>query len=217
MGLQRLELIVKSIFLSASISDPTDKKAVPADPLMIHAAVRSFLALVLGRRRIVWGGHPSITPMVRAACSNLSLDYLDCVTLYQSEFFLEKFPRDNDVFRDIIIVPKGVDKKASLKAMRTAMFKENEFESAVFIGGMAGITDEYQLLHTLQPDSTLVPLFGTGGVASQLALKQGYDPRADPNPTDFTRQLVERLNVYPSESRNTAAVANESKKNKIKP
>lgn len=208
---------MKSIFLSASIPDPASKKQIPADPLMIHAAVRSFLALVLGRRHIVWGGHPSITPMVRAACSDLGLTYLDCVTLYQSEFFTDDFPEDNDAFKDIVIVPKSVDKAASLEALRTAMFEENEFESAVFIGGMAGIDDEFQLLRSLQPHSTLVPLFGAGGVAGQLALKHGYNPDGDPNPTDFTRQLVEKLNVHPSEPRDTAALANKTKKSKFRP
>lgn len=205
---------MKSIFLSASLPDPASKNHFPVDPLLIHAAVRSFLALVLGRRHIVWGGHPSITPMVRAACSDLGLKYLDCVTLYQSDFFKDDFPKDNDAFNNMIIVPKGADKADSLAALRNTMFKENEFESAVFIGGMGGIKDEFQLLSSLQPQSTLVPLFATGGVARQLALTHGYDPDGDPNPTDFTRQLVEKLNVHPSEPRTTAARANKNTKSR---
>jgi len=189
------------IFLSASIPEQGEPGVPEADPLLIHAAIRAFLALVLGRRHIVWGGHPSITPMVHAACSDLGLEYLDCVTLYQSLFFKDVFPADNEHFDNIVYIPEGADLETSLNALRQAIFIENDFDGAVFIGGKKGVEDEYILLQNLQPHAVLVPIHAPGGTASDLALRAGYQPDADEYATDFTSLLIERLGVTPSEPR----------------
>lgn len=72
MGNRRLELIMSAIFLSASIPVPGRGNFYKtADPFLIQTAVREFVTLALGRRMIVWGGHPAITPMVWAVCTDL--------------------------------------------------------------------------------------------------------------------------------------------------
>src|SRR5258705_4522652 len=38
----------------------------------------------LGRRLLVWGGHPAITPMIWAAANDMGVDYGAWVHLYQS-------------------------------------------------------------------------------------------------------------------------------------
>ncbi len=61
-----------SIFLSASV--PIEGRGnfyETANPFLIQFAVREFLTVCLGRRHIVWGGHPAITPMVWSVCEDL--------------------------------------------------------------------------------------------------------------------------------------------------
>src|SRR5947207_7693613 len=132
---------MKEVFLSASVPAKGRKYCRSSDPVLIHAAVRAFAMLVLGRRRIVWGGHPSITPMLWAACESLGVKYAKCVTLYQSLYFDEFFPEANAHFRNVKYVKKAKTKTASLYAMRVAMLRRPAIEASVFIGGMQGIND----------------------------------------------------------------------------
>ncbi len=61
-----------AIFLSASVPVPgRGTYYQSADPFLIQFAVRELITAALGRRLIVWGGHPAITPMVWAACEDL--------------------------------------------------------------------------------------------------------------------------------------------------
>ncbi len=90
---------MNAIFLSASI--PVIGRGTyfeTADPFLIQLAVRELMTLALGRRRIIWGGHPAITPMVWAVCEDLGVNYADAVVLYQSRFFEELFPEENKHF-----------------------------------------------------------------------------------------------------------------------
>jgi hypothetical protein len=67
---------MKAVFLSASV--PVIGRAnyyKTADPFLIQRAVREFVNVALGRRLIVWGGHPAITPMVWAVCEDLGIHY----------------------------------------------------------------------------------------------------------------------------------------------
>ena len=57
---------MKNIFLSASIPLPErDSKYIDtADIIAIRDAVIALTTVVLPHHRLVWGGHPSITPLV---------------------------------------------------------------------------------------------------------------------------------------------------------
>ena len=93
---------MNAIFLSASV--PVIGRGdffKTAEPFLIQLAVREFLTLALGRRRIIWGGHPAITPMVWAVCEDLDVNYTDSVVLYQSKFFEELFPEENKHFGNV--------------------------------------------------------------------------------------------------------------------
>jgi hypothetical protein len=65
-----------AIFLSASVPDPnrSSKYFSTADPLAIGAAVSGLVYVTLGRRLLVWGGHPAITPMIWAAADDMGVD-----------------------------------------------------------------------------------------------------------------------------------------------
>ncbi len=194
---------MKSIFLSASIPLPGREYYGTADPLMIHAAVRSFLALVLGRRHLVWGGHPSITPMVSAACESLGLQCLDAVTLYQSKAFVKEFPKENDKFARLVLTPQEVDIPQSLLTLRKTMLGSHEFDGAVFIGGMNGVMDEHALFSQMHPGVAVVAVHRPGAAAADLALQLGYKPELDFMPTNFTQLYIDQLGVSPSDPRLT--------------
>ena len=186
------------IFLSASI--PVQGRGnflESADPFLIQFAVRELMTVCLGRRRIVWGGHPAITPMVWAVCESLDVKYASAVRLYQSRFFEEWFPEENKLFRNVTFMPAVPnDRAASLDVMRRAMLSE-PFDAAVFIGGMEGIFDEYRIFKELHPKTKVIAVSAPGGAAMQLAKKL----RQRNDGIDFARLFHRRLSIGPTETR----------------
>lgn len=162
---------MKSIFLSASIPTPdrSPEFAETLDTACIAAAVSALVHVCLGRRRIIWGGHPAITPMIAIIADDIDVDYEKWVTLYQSDFFKDSFPGDNAKFSNIIVT-ENIDnsREKSLEHLRKRMFTENDVECAVFLGGMEGIKDEYAMLKELSPGTLLYPLYSTGGATLSL-------------------------------------------------
>lgn len=194
---------METIFLSASIPKPGREYYGTADPLLIHAAVRAFAVLALGRCHIVWGGHPSITPMISAACDGLGVQYATAVTLYQSRFFQRNFPKENSRFGNLVLVDAEPDMAASLESLRKRMFGDFDYQAAVFIGGMNGILDEHDMFASMHPKATIVAVPRPGGAAADLAKKHGYDAATDPSPTDFMQLFIDRLSISPSQQRQT--------------
>lgn len=192
---------MEAIFLSASIPKPGREYYGSANPLLIQAAVRALAVLLLGRRHIVWGGHPSITPMIVAACDGLGVEYQSVVTLYQSRAFQKDFPKENSRFANVELVDAEATVEASLTALRTRMFSDFGFAGGVFIGGMNGIIDEHDLFVAAHPKATVVAVSGPGGAAAELAKRYPSDASTDPSSTNFTKLFMERLGVTPSESR----------------
>jgi hypothetical protein len=100
--------------------------------------------VTLGRRLLVWGGHPAITPMVWVVAKQMQVDYGAWVKLYQSRHFRDDFPLENAKFDNVVYTSNiRRDREKSLRAMRERMFIDNKFDAAVFIGGMTGIIDEF--------------------------------------------------------------------------
>lgn len=175
-----------AIFLSAGVPDPKrgPEYATTADTVAINAAVSALVHVTLGRRPLVWGGHPAITPMVLEVAKCLNVDYGKWVTLYQTVFFDDEYPEDNEQFKNVVYTDRVEgDLGASLLEMRHRMFSEHEFSGAVFIGGMGGILDEFDLFKELQPKASLVPVMSTGGAA--LLLSDKYDSTSDDLSTDL--------------------------------
>ena len=173
------------VFLSASV--PYPRPDVPgnaehvktADPLAIRDAVMARLEVVLPRTELYFGGHPAITPMVRRVAERHEL--LGKVRNYQSRWFIDKFPTDNEAFPHLIITPSADTLDASLLTMRKRMLKMLEpkdaedqapkrpFSAAFFIGGMKGVLDEYMLFRDIHgPGPPCFPVGTTGGAALDL-------------------------------------------------
>ena len=164
---------IKNIFLSASIPLPDrDPRFVEtADILAIRDSVIALVTTVLPFHRIIWGGHPSITPLIYYVMRKLNLNIQDHVTLYQSRFFERFFPEDNNEFNNVKLTDViEEDREKSLFHMRNRMLTESQFSAAVFIGGMEGIELEYNMFREIQPHALLVPIASTGA-----ATKMVYD------------------------------------------
>ena len=72
-----------------------------ADIIAIRDAVIALTTVVLPHHRLIWGGHPSITPLIYYVMERLNLNIQEHITLYQSIFFEETFPKDNNNFKNI--------------------------------------------------------------------------------------------------------------------
>lgn len=161
---------LNKIFLSASIPQADRPKAYyeTADVIAIRDAVRALAAVVIPKAHLIWGGHPSITPLIRYVMERMDADLKTHVTLYQSNYFRDFFPSDNFEFEDVILTTTKESREDSLLQMRLQMFKENDFKAAVFIGGMEGVFDEYTLFREYHPNALVLPVASTGAAAKML-------------------------------------------------
>jgi hypothetical protein len=168
--------MAEAIFLAAGVPDPKrgPQYAATAETVAITAAVSALVHVALGRRRLVWGGHPAITPMILIVAQDMDVDYSAWVRLYQSRHFQDEFPQDNTRFGNVTYTEAvGGDRQKSLHIMREQMFSANEFAAAVFIGGMGGIIDEFEMFRRLQPKAAVVPVISTGGAALKVGEQLG--------------------------------------------
>nr|VFK52074.1 MAG: hypothetical protein BECKTUN1418D_GA0071000_101411 [Candidatus Kentron sp. TUN]VFK53896.1 MAG: hypothetical protein BECKTUN1418F_GA0071002_103118 [Candidatus Kentron sp. TUN]VFK55738.1 MAG: hypothetical protein BECKTUN1418E_GA0071001_103218 [Candidatus Kentron sp. TUN] len=165
-----------AIFLSASV--PIVGRGdyhETANPFLIQCAVRELVVAVIRDWKIVWGGHPAITPMMMAICQDLEIDYSNSVVLYQSRFFESRFPEENEHFGNLVPVDEVPgDREASLLRMREEMLSRQDLKAAVFIGGMAGVEAEYALFTQFHPTAKVLPVAAPGGAARRLAERLGY-------------------------------------------
>ncbi|EFE0690303.1 hypothetical protein UXP11_22325 [Enterobacter hormaechei] len=193
-----------AIFLSASVPvsgrKPFDEDC---EPQMIQSAVIALATVAFGRRTIVWGGHPAITPMLWAAAEDLGVQYATAVKLFQTKFFEDYFPEDNKRFANVTFVD-AIDnsREQSLHIMREAMLTSESFDAAVFIGGMEGINEEYEIFRQMHPHAKCIPIAVTGGATRELSKRLRYAIPKDLGPLDFIGLLYRELNISPVEARN---------------
>ncbi|PUV24162.1 hypothetical protein [Sphingobacterium athyrii] len=167
---------LKNIFLSASIpfKERHEKYYNTADIIAIRDSVIALASLVIPKYRLIWGGHPSITPIIYHVLEKYEIDIQSHVKLYQSKYFEKIFPIENKEFETVVITDDLGELKPSLRLMREKMLGENTFEAGIFIGGMDGIEDEYSLFRELNPKSIILPIASTGAAAKII-----YDNNVD--------------------------------------
>lgn len=161
---------LNNIFLSASIPSPDRNRQFydTADIIAIRDAVKALATVIIPNANLIWGGHPSITPLIKYVLEQTGVDVEKHMTLYQSLFFEDVFPEDNSAFTKIIFTPKKETLKESIDCMRLRMIEENEFSAGIFIGGMEGIFEEYNLFKGKHPEALIIPLASTGGASKIL-------------------------------------------------
>jgi len=180
---------MSEIFLSASVPIlGRGNYHETANPFLIQAAVREMVIAVIGHHKIVWGGHPSITPMIWSICEDLNVDYSKNVILYQSLYFKDRFPEDNQRFGNVIFTDSvSEDREASLLLMRESMLSRDDLVAAVLIGGMEGVENEYDLFSRFHPDAVVLPVSAPGGASRMLAERLGSHDKTGLDDIDFAR------------------------------
>jgi hypothetical protein len=188
---------VSAIFLSASV--PIVGRGhyhETANPFLIQCAVREFVIATIRTHQIGWGGHPSITPMIWSICEDLSVDYSQSVALYQSRFFEDRFPEENQRFGNVVFTDAVTgDREASLLHMRESMLTRADLVAAVFIGGMEGVEAELDIFQRLHPNALVLPVPAPGGAALDLAKRFGQLDDGELQDIDFARLFHAKLQV----------------------
>jgi|ERR1700693_507211 len=159
----------RAIFLSAGV--PTREPfASHFDPLAIREAILALVAVTVRERELVFGGHPSISPLVEHAAR--SLGALDQVHIYQSRYFEDELPEAARKFPNLhwteAVHGTGDDLNNSLTEMRESMVGSADFCAAVFIGGMEGIFEELRLFEGRHRNARIIPVASTGGATQEI-------------------------------------------------
>lgn len=164
----------RRVFLSASFpSGERGTRFEPFDPGGIADAVTAVVRSVLmAKGRLVFGGHPTITPLVLTVASELDVE--GAVDVFQSQWFEDEITSETRAlkkagFGAIHWTPERATREKSLETMRKAMLgHDRKLIAGVFIGGMEGVQEEYELFHRFQPRVPRVSLVGPGGAAAKL-------------------------------------------------
>jgi hypothetical protein len=113
------------------------------DPIAIGAAVSALVYVTLGRRLLVWGGHPAITPMIWAAAEDMGIDYGAWVHLYQSLLYEDDFPAENARFQNVTYIDAVAgERDPSLAEMRRRMLGDFQY-------GLTGGNVRYHLTSSI--------------------------------------------------------------------
>jgi hypothetical protein len=132
----------------------------------------------------------------------MGVDYGAWVHLYQSLLFKDEFPAENARFQNVKYIDAvGNDRSGSLLAMRRRMLSDYHYEAGVFIGGMEGVEEEFELFRQLHPNATILPIASTGGAALLIyQLNQGL-PSDLLSSLDYIGIIHRELKIRPSEHR----------------
>lgn len=184
----------RHVFLSASFPSGERGKAVqPYDPSAVADAVTALVRAVLSRNgRLLFGGHPTITPLVLAiAMEHRSKHSVD---VFQSEWFRGRLTSETQRlaslgYGDIHWTERRHDLDRTLKTMRRRMLSFGHIVGAVFVGGMDGIEEEHRMLGHMLPGIPRIPVRGPGGAAARMLTMEAEVPEY------LARQLDSR--AYP--------------------
>lgn len=184
----------RHVFLSASFPSGDRGEAVrPYDPFAVADAVTALVRAVLSRDgKLLFGGHPTITPLVLSIAMERRSKH--SVDVFQSERFRTQVTPETQRLSDhgfgkIHWTVGDRDLDPSLQAMRRQMLMFGRIAGAVFVGGMDGIKEEHRLFGHVLPDVPRIPMRGPGGAAAQLRAEDAEVPE------HLARRLDSR--VYP--------------------
>ena len=163
------------IFLSASVPTPYREFYGTEDVFAIREAIIAFTTVCVDYGiRFYFGGHPAITPLVWQVAMQKAEGRMPLIDIYQSKIFGNKIPKEVKDFKNIHMTePVENNIKKSVISMREQMFTENPTDCAVFIGGMQGVIDEYDMLKGKYPDAEYYAFASTGGAAVELYKRIG--------------------------------------------
>ena len=167
----------RHVFLSASFpSGERAKEVEPFDAQAIADAVTAVVrAVLVSGGKLLFGGHPAITPLVLLIGTELRARH--AVDIFQSKWFSAQVTKETvglieSGVGDIHWTPRQPTLQTSLDLMRELMFSFSRPLGAVFIGGMSGIWNEHEEFGRLHPGVPRLPLSGPGGAAARLTAQE---------------------------------------------
>ena len=171
----------QSLFLSASFpSGARGQRFKPVDPGGIADAVTAIVRAVLVRNgRLLFGDHPTITPLVLMIASEL--DHKGAVDVFQSNWFQRQITDETHAlveagYGTIHWTPTCATREDSLHVMRAEMLRSvPALIAGVFIGGMEGIKDDFRQFRKFHPKLPRISIHGPGGAAATLPLDEAKD------------------------------------------
>lgn len=166
----------RAVFLSASFPSGERGKAFePYDAGAISDAVSAYVRVVLsGGDSLVFGGHPTITPLVLLVAGEVGVR--EKVIIYQSRWFANAITPETYRLEELGLgtirwVESGEDLEESLASLRETMLQEVELLGGAFVGGMKGILTEFEMFRELWGGKPALPVVAPGGAARQLMEK----------------------------------------------
>lgn len=187
-----------NIFLSASIPTETrdERYFGTADTIAIRDSVLALAEVALPCYKLIWGGHPSITQLIANVLRHSGYNVQNSVTLYQSQYFEKFFPLENRSVAHIVKTKDKGNRKTSLDEMRERMIADNDFYAGIFIGGMEGVEEEFELFKSCHPKAVIIPVASTGAAAKMIYEKgrNQYDKRLETSMT-YCSLFKDLLNI----------------------
>ena len=170
------------IFLSAGFpSGERGDQFQPYDAGDVADAVTALIrAIFSAGGGVVFGGHPTITPLVFFVANEYHAHA--AVDVYQSRWFERDIPAETKRFEGlglgrIFWTERRQSRSESLDLMRHQMLIETKPIAAVFVGGMEGIRDEWETFGFLFPSRPRIPIGAPGGAAARLVEHAANLPR----------------------------------------
>ena len=167
----------RHVFLSASFpSGQRGEEVRPFDASAIADAVTAIVrAVLVNGGKLLFGGHPTITPLVLMIGSELRVQ--NAVDVFQSQWFRDRITGETWTLARLHVgkihfTERRGSLEESLAEMRRQMLEFAVPTGAVFVGGMSGILDEYRLVGSIRPGVPRIPVVAPGGAAARLPMER---------------------------------------------
>lgn len=183
-AVSRRALHGRAVFLSASIPDPDRWEGAFDAYEVTDAVVAAARAVLTDGGVLVSAAHPTIAPLLMYVAAELAApDGPRRVIVYQCDLFESVLPEPTRRFGEEGIgelrwtpavpgeAPNPGRWNGSLRVMRQQMLTDTDPAGAIFVGGMDGITDEFDLFQELFPGRPVYPVGRPGGEARALAAR----------------------------------------------
>jgi|GEM_PF-717515 len=173
----------RSVFLSASIPEKRSSYPEFEKREIIDAVVAFSRATLDSGGRLVFGGHPTISPLILHVATQErrrigSQEHL--VDVYQSRWFEDVIPEctrrlvgleevPGAQIAKLYYTPRMSTEKESLEEMRRIMLIERNPCCAIFIGGKDGIIEEFDMFTRYYTSRPVYCIGSPGGSSCQLA------------------------------------------------
>ncbi len=188
----------QTLFLSASFPHGERAERFPeADPAAIADAVTAVVRAVLqAGGRLVFGAHPTISPLVLLVAGEYGRP--DVVEIFQSRQYEPIVPAETRRlaergFGAIRWTDDVGDRTENLALMRRAML-DRELAAGVFVGGMEGVVEEFELFGERLRFVIAAPGGAARELAEHAALPPGFAQHVDsPRYPAVARAIVEQV------------------------